>query len=673
MRRMNRLAGIASRLAAVALVSVSVVPQDVLASDELVPFVIEEATIGQLQAAILDRRVTATQIVELYLERIRAYDGVCVRQPEGLLGPISTIPNAGQLNALGTLNLRPAAREAWGFEGRKARSLTDSLDDDPGLPDALETAAALDREFARTGRLAGPLHGVVIAIKDQFDTRDLRTTNGAVVAYANDRPPTDSTVVERLRKAGAIIIAKSNRGGYQSRSAFGGTVCNPYDTERTPRGSSSGSAVAVSANLVTCAIGEETGTSIRSPSGASNVVGLVPTQEVVSRWGMSGPGFTVRQGPICRTVEDTARVLSAVVGYDPNDPLTAFSVGRLPGEPYQSYLSGPRLDGLRIGVVREFMDPALYGRRDEEIIGIVDRAVADIAATGATVVDPGSGGALFTECFRKYVPLAFGKLFTQRHPELFPVDADGQPVANHVEILARLADHPDEVPDTISIRDIGGDVAAPGDSSYWRQRYLRHRGDAAIRNETELRAATSPIEDREFWASSVNISEAQPYGTRAGPVDAQLPLELDLSGRVFQRFAFQQVVLACLADHDLDAVVYPTMNIPPLIIQAPEEPERNGRNQAHWTIFGRQGFPAITVPAGFTRQVYDRVPDPGSPDGTRLVGPVLAVLPVGIDFAARPFAEPVLLRAAAAYEAVTRHRRPPEAFRGIPENAGKID
>src|SRR5690606_21294797 len=101
-------------------------------------------------------------------------------------------------------------------------------------------------------------------------------------------------------------------------------------------------------------------------------------------------------------------------------------------------------------------------------------------------------------------------------------------------------------------------------------------------------------------------------------------------------------------------------------IQAPEEPALNGRNQAHWTIFGQQGFPVITVPGGFTREVYDRVPDPGSPDGTRLVGPVPAHLPIGVDFAARPFDEPTLLRVAAGYERATRHREPPREFVGVP-------
>jgi amidase len=628
-------------------------------------FSVEEASIADIQAAILSHRVTTEQVVRLYLDRIRAYNGACVVEPKGLLGPIATIPDAGQVNALGTLNLRPAARVALGFDAHKARSLTDTADADPARPDALETAAAQDRAFARTGRLVGPLQGVVVAIKDQFDTFDLRTTNGAQVDYADDRPPRDSTVVERLRAAGAIIIAKSNRGSYQGRSAFGGTVCNPYDTTRTPRGSSSGSAVAVSVNLVTCAIGEETGTSIRAPSAASNVIGLAPTQELISRNGMTGPGVSVRHGPICRTAQDTARILQAVVGYDPRDPYSAFSVGRLPERPYVDFAVPGRLDGLRIGVVREFFDPKLYGKRDLAVIGIIDKAVGELKATGATVVDPGAGGALFTECFHRYAPGAFGRLFAARHPDLFPRDAQGKPIGNHVDTLVDLTLHPEKVPDRLTIRDVG-QVPATGDSSYWRSLYLARRGDGAVRNERDLNAKTHPIEDPRFWASSPNISTGTPYGTLKGPPPPSYPAELDMADRLYQRFAFQEVVLACLADQKLDAVVYPTMNIPPIRIQSPEEPELNGRGQAHWVIFGQQGFPAITVPAGFTGEVYDREPDPSSPDGTKLVGPVPAHLPVGIDFAARPFAEPLLLRIAAAYQAVANHREVAMGYSGLP-------
>lgn len=175
-------------------------------------------------------RVTTTEIVEGYLERIKAYNGTCVNEPEGILGPISTIPDAEKLNALITLNLRPENREKWGFDERKARSQTDDADDDPGMPDALEVAAQLDAKFKRTRHLSGPLHGVVIAIKDQYDTVDMRTTSGADAFWADDRPPDDATFVARLREAGAIILAEANLDEYAggaARSSFGAQSATP--------------------------------------------------------------------------------------------------------------------------------------------------------------------------------------------------------------------------------------------------------------------------------------------------------------------------------------------------------------------------------------------------------------------------------------------------------------
>jgi Asp-tRNA(Asn)/Glu-tRNA(Gln) amidotransferase A subunit family amidase len=136
----------------------------------------------------------------------------------------------------------------------------------------------------------------------------------------------------------------------------------------------------------------------------------------------------------------------------------------------------------------------------------------------------------------------------------------------------------------------------------------------------------------------------------------------DMRARMFDRFAIQQIVLQCMATQGLDALTYPTGNVPPAIIKAPVEPDTNDRSHQAWTLLGQQGFPAITVPAGFTTQVYDRVWDASAPDGTRLVGPIPAELPVGIDFLGMPFGEPTILKIASAYEAATRHRQPPGEF-----------
>ena len=630
-------------------------------------FHLEEATIAQIQSAILGKRITTEQIVRLYLARIKAYNGTCVKQPNGILGSIETIPHAGQLNALSTLNLRPATREALGFDERKARSMTDAADNDPNMPDALEVAAAQDRQFAKTGKLVGPLQGVVMSFKDQYDTFDMRTTSGADAHYANDRPPQDATFIKRLRAAGAIILAKSNLAEYASngaRSSFGGTFCNPYDTERVPGMSSAGSATSVAANLVTCAIAEETGPSIRWPATANNTVGISPTQELVSRDGMMGAGMNTRVGPICRTVEDTARVFDVYAGYDPKDPLTVFSIGRKPTQPYPSYAHAKTLEGLRIGVLREYMDKALFTQADAETIDIVERAIPELRKLGATVVDPGPGGALFTGCLRSYVPAAENKLFTKRFPDKFPVDAQGKPTTDHIATLVAMTADPSLVPDKVTLRDFA-QAQAIGEGKYMMDVYLRERGDAQIKSNTDLINKATFYDDPHF----PDRKKARETADKA--------MELDTADRMLRRFAMQEVILQCMEEQHLDAVTYPMTNIPPGKLDAPQEPSVNGRSPLGWTLLGAQGFPAITVPAGFTTQVFDRVRDPTAPrpavpeganpdtpppEATRLVGPVAAKLPVGIDFLARPFGEPTLFRIASAYAAATQHRMPPPDF-----------
>jgi amidase len=156
---------------------------------QIARFQVEEATIEDIQGAIMRGELTSTRLVQLYLNRIKAYNGTCVNQQDGVLGTITPIKDAHQLNALMTLNLRPALREKLGLDPGKARSMTDPADNDAAMPDALEVAAKQDAYFASTGRLIGPLHGVVFSIKDQYDTFDMRTTAGMM-------PPTQ-TIVHR--------------------------------------------------------------------------------------------------------------------------------------------------------------------------------------------------------------------------------------------------------------------------------------------------------------------------------------------------------------------------------------------------------------------------------------------------------------------------------------------
>jgi amidase len=612
-------------------------------------FHLEDATIAQIQQAIVAGQITTVGLVDLYLKRIKAYNGTCVNEPQGILGPITTIPHAGQLNALSTLNLRPATRAARGFDDRKARSMTDRVDDARSMPDALEVAAAQDTQLKQNGRLVGPLHGVVIAIKDQYDTFDMRTTSGADVQYANDRPPDDATFIKRLRDAGAIILAKANMAEYATdgaRSSFGGTFCNPYDTERAPGMSSAGSGTSVAANLVTCAIGEETVVSIRWPAAVNNIVGLAPTQELVSRDGMMGAGLNMRVGPLCRTVQDTAKVFDVIAGYDPKDELTVFSVGRTPPRPYASFPATGRLDGLRIGVIREYMNKKLFSKADEESIDLIERALGDLRRLGATIVDPGPEGALFQSCVARYAPQLLNAAFAAQRPTLFPANTAGAPAADQIATLLDLAGDPARVPADLSIRNLGG-FGAQGEGKYMMNKYLRERGDASIKSNADLISKATFYQDPNFPDRKQMRENTERQAT------------LDTSVRLQARFAAQSIVLQCMQEQTLDALVAPTASIPPPKLNGPREPNVNGRSPVGWSFLGQQGFPVISVPAGFTTEVWDRVRE-GT--GTRLAGPIPARLPVGVDFVGRPFDEPMLFRIASAYEAATGHRTPPRDF-----------
>jgi amidase len=634
-----------------------------LTSAQTAKFQIEEATIESIQTAIQRHELTSTRIVQLYLNRIKAYNGTCVRMPDGVLGagPITPIKNAHQLNALITLNLRPAKRTMWGFEARKARSMTDAADNNAAMPDALDVAAQQDAYFASTGKLIGPLHGVVLAIKDQYDTFDMRTTAGMDAAYANDRPPRDATFVKRVRDAGAILIAKANLGEMgtpNSRSSFGGPFCNPYDTERSPGTSSGGSGSSVAANLVTCAIGEETGGSIHHPSKNNSLVGLAPTQELVSRDGMLGAALNTRVGPLCRTVQDTARVLDVIAGYDPKDELTAFSVGRLPAEPYRSFANERSLNGMRIGVIREHMDKSVLNEADGPAIDLTERAILDLRRIGATIVDPGPGGALFQTCIDRYFPLYRNRVFTERYPDRFPVDANGKASADHIAPLVDMYFDPKLVPPGTTIRNIGA-AGSPALTKYMLSRYLRERGDANIKTIRDL------IDKSQYYRDI--RPDAGFIDRKAALEEMNSALTLDLATIFQDRFANQQIMLQCMAEQNLDAVMSPSGNIPAYILGAPIEPPLDGRTNSVWGLLGQHGIPTLSVPAGFTTQVYDRVRDPAARDGTRLVGPIPAKLPLGIMFWGRPFSEPTLLKIASAYEAATKHRIPPPDFGPVAE------
>jgi amidase len=278
------------------------------------PFQFEETTVARLQAEMQAGRLSARALTEHYLGRIAELDK----------------------------------------KGPALRSIIETN------PEALELADALDRERQSKGA-RGPLHGIPVILKDSIDTADKMTTTAGSLALEGSIPPRDSTVASRLRSAGAVLLAKANMSEWANIrstrsssgwSARGGQCRNPYVLDRNPCGSSSGSAVAVSANLGAVAVGTETDGSIVCPASATGIVGIKPTVGLVSRAGIIPISETQdTAGPLCRTVADAAVLLSIMAGPDPRDRATAASAGQAYGD-YTRFLDPKGLRGARIGVAR---------------------------------------------------------------------------------------------------------------------------------------------------------------------------------------------------------------------------------------------------------------------------------------------------------------------------------
>jgi Asp-tRNA(Asn)/Glu-tRNA(Gln) amidotransferase A subunit family amidase len=652
-------------------------------------FQIEEATIADVHRAFRAKKLTATQLVHLYLKRIKAYNGICV---DGALDPatglhfgdITPIANAGQLNAFTTLNLKEDKRIALGFPQKVKRTHTGP--DDAKFPDALDRARELDRHLARTGKFVGPLHGIPIAIKDNYDTFDMRTTAAAAADYADDRPPDDATMVAKLRAAGAIFLGKTNMDEYApasiGRSAFGGQTCNPYDTTRIPGGSSSGSAAAVAANLALCALGTDTSGSVRFPSASTSLVGMVATQGLVSRDGIVPISFTRdRGGPLCRTVQDAAILLETLAGYDPKDPVTAASAA-LPRLAYSRFATGKSLAGKRLGVLRDLMIEASPADRDN--IRVANEAFADLKKAGAVIVDPVNVDKVIADL----VPYLEPGLLPKNFPSVFPESPE--PIDH---IVAMAFDH-DLVPSGARGVNLRMLAAQPrgNEARYAINRYFRERGDAKFKSVQDMLAM--PM----FSGSLDNLKRA--FSDTATTLDT--PTQ---TNHLLRMQTLRRVILQIMAENNLDALVYPYSTLPPHVILpnrlaetvatrteprnlkagtvisdptlVPGEPvlktdlDTYRGSGGSWAVSlsPETGFPAIVVPAGFTREVYDRVPDEQDPNGSRLEGPKPVQLPVGLEFLGRPFEEANLFEIASAYEKIKRHRRPPAGFGPVSNEA----
>jgi amidase len=305
----------------------------------------EEATIAQLQAAMTAGHVSARELTEWYLHRIATLDAA----------------------------------------GPTLRSVIETN------PDALEISAALDRERA-AGQVRGPLHGIPILLKDNIDTADRMHTTAGSLALVGARPARDAFTAERLRLAGAVLLGKANlsewanfRSTHSSSgwSARGGQCLNPYALNRSPCGSSSGSAVAVAANLAAASLGTETDGSILCPASINGLVGIKPTLGLTSRAGVIPIAHSQDTvGPFGRTVADAAAVLTAISGPDPRDPATAILAGRSPVD-YTRSLDPNALAGARIGIARD-----VYFGYSEKADAVAEAVIQTLRARGAIIVDP---------------------------------------------------------------------------------------------------------------------------------------------------------------------------------------------------------------------------------------------------------------------------------------------
>ncbi len=309
-------------------------------------FEIVETTIADILAAYQSGSLSARQLVQMYLDRIEAYDKK---------GPA--------INAVISLN-----------------------------PRALEEADRLDAAYASSG-FVGPLHGIPLVMKDQGDVAEMPTTLGSVL-FRDHMPGRDAFVVARLKQAGAIFIGKTTLGelgGGDTHGSLFGSTRNVYDLKRTAGGSSGGSGASVSANFAAAAVGQEGFASIRRPSIWNGIAGMRPTAGLVSRGGVySGwPGVNGSLGPMARSVADLAQLMDCMVGYDPDDPITARGVGHAP-DSYAEALDENALKGARIGILREPMGFRSEPDTDDfgQISEVFEKAVADLGAAGAETVDP---------------------------------------------------------------------------------------------------------------------------------------------------------------------------------------------------------------------------------------------------------------------------------------------
>jgi amidase len=768
------------------------------------PFRLEEATIDEMHAAIRAGEITCVQIVQHYIDRARAFNGVAsalvtedgapVPQAMGTVragaplpfptgtvkastvfpdldrykgkpleygrmeatasdptvpqqyGMIVGIPDAGQVNALATLNIR----------GERSVTCRGDFDRHPSkgplppgappvcevfrhYPDALERAAELDAAYGRDPDLETmPMYGVVFSFKDSFDTKDMRSTGGGDAAYDIDFPARDHALVEQLRDKGAIIYAKAvcteyngragdpggrhapatvlpSTLGYQ-RSSWGGNPSNPYDTTRAASlGSSSGSALSVSINLVMASLGEETRASTRGPANHNAVALILPHKALLGFVGgaIGADIYCDRTGILCRTIADCAKVLDALKDpvegyYDPRDPFTTVPRSSILSTPYASHTAMPgtpgALKGVRIGVIRESM---VYPPGSLTEVPIVTAAAGEIKSVlggtlGATLVESADPRwtrdpdlEVMTTDFRR----ALARLVPLLMPDLlFRLGLDGQPLFREfaaaiepteflpgkvfgggrmkpIDYCVELAEGRVEPPANLDIATIQEQELATTFRFHIPQYLTRRAQDWKAHGFQETLIDFAQLNARsKFWgddqrAAFKNWEEIADPRNRLGGRQG-------VDERIMLRELLRRVDMMVLLENHLDALVRLHTPWPPGKIGGAHQPRGGAPNLSRESFYGpNAGLTEVLVPAGYVTTVYDPVFEL-SPDGTRYVATPSNTpttipppgLPFSLVFRCEPGKEDVILKIASAYEAASKRRIPPPAFGMLPRS-----
>jgi Asp-tRNA(Asn)/Glu-tRNA(Gln) amidotransferase A subunit family amidase len=654
-------------------------------------------------------------------------------------GMIAGIPNSGQLNGLATLNIR----------GERSVTCKGDFDRHPALgplppgappvceyfrhlPDALERAEELDTTFGRNPDLDKmPMYGVVFSFKDPFDTKDMRSTGAGDAGYDIDFPARDHVLVEQLRDKGAIIYAKAlnteyngragNPGGrnhpdkvlpstlgYQ-RSTWAGNPVNPYDTTRSASlGSSSGSGVSVSANLVMASLGEETRASCRGPANHNAVALILPHKAMLGFDGgaIGADIYCDRSGILCRTIADCAKVLDALKDpdngyYDPRDPFTTVPRASVLSEPYAAcamHDGAPgALKGTRLGVIRESMLIRPNSKTEEPIVTAVAAEIKSVLGgkLGATLVESSDPlwrrdpdlEAMATD-FRR----ALARLVPVFMPDLlFRLGRDGMPLFKEfaaaiaptefvqgkifgagkmkpIDYLVELAEGRIEPPINLDIATIQQQQLANTFRFHIPQYLTRRAADWKALGFTETLADFAALNARsKFWgddqrAAFKNWEEVadprNPLGGRQG-----------VDERIMLRELLRRVDMMVIYENKLDALVRLHTPWPPGIIGHAYQYDIES-NLSPESLYGpNAGLTEVLIPAGYVTTVYDPVYKLND-DCTRYVSApshtptTIAApgLPFSLVFRAEPGREDVLLKIASAYEGASQRRVPPPNF-----------